>query len=103
MVLAQMALINYRGFASRQSIELRPITVILGRNNAGKSALVRAPVILAGGIDTDSQEPVDIDKISEELLESFADLIHGGPAGDSRIGVEVGVQAEVGLARLVAS
>jgi len=102
MVLARMALTNYRGFASRQSIELRPITVILGRNNAGKSALVRAPVILAGGIDTDSQEPVDIDKISEELLESFADLIHGGPAGDSRIGVEVGVQAD-GLARLVAS
>jgi hypothetical protein len=31
-----------------------------------------------------------------------ADLIHGGPAADSRIGVEVGVQAD-GLARLVAS
>jgi hypothetical protein len=73
MVLARMALTNYRGFASRQSIELRPITVILGRNNAGKSALVRAPIILAGGIDTDSQEPVDIDKISEELLGAAPD------------------------------
>lgn len=102
MALARMALTNYRGFASRQSIEFRPITVVLGRNNAGKSALVRAPVILAGGIDTDSQEPVDIDKISEELLESFADLIHGGSTGESRIGVEVAVRSE-GLFRLVAN
>lgn len=102
MVLARMALTNYRGFASRQSIELRPITVVLGRNNAGKSALVRAPVILGGGINTDSQEPVDIDKISEDLLESFADLIHGGSEGESRIGVEVAIQAN-GLTRLVAN
>ncbi|WP_229070195.1 DUF3696 domain-containing protein [Actinoplanes sp. DH11] len=102
MVLARMALTNYRGFASRQSIELRPITVVLGRNNAGKSALVRAPVILAGGISTDSQEPVDIDMINEDLLESFADLIHGGPVGDPHIGVDVAVQAN-GLVRLVAT
>jgi AAA15 family ATPase/GTPase len=93
MVLARMALTNYRGFASRQLLDFRPITVVLGRNNAGKSALVRAPVILGAGIRTDSPDPINIDDISEELLESFADLIHGGPTGDSRIGIEVGVQA----------
>lgn len=102
MVLARMALTNYRGFASRQLVDFRPITVVLGRNNAGKSALVRAPVIVGAGIRTDSPDPINIDDINEELLESFADLIHGGPSGDSRIGIEVGVQAE-GLVRLVAT
>ena len=101
MVLARMALTNYRGFANQQTIELRPVTVVLGRNNAGKSALVRAPVIIAGGIDTESQEPVDLDLISEELLESFVDLIHGRPASESTIGIDVTVRGDK-PARLVA-
>jgi hypothetical protein len=103
MALERMALTNYRGFASRQSVELRPITVVLGRNNAGKSALVRAPVMLAAGIRTESGEPLDIDGISEELLDSFADLIHGSPAGEARITVEVAVRAQGGLFQLVAT
>ncbi len=102
MVLARMALTHYRGFATRQLIDFRPITVVLGRNNAGKSALVRAPLIVGAGIRTDSPDPINIDDIDEELLESFADLIHGGPVGESSIGIEVGVQAE-GLVRLVAT
>jgi hypothetical protein len=88
-----MALGNYRGFAKRQSIELRPITVVLGRNNAGKSALVRAPVILGTGFTTRSSEPLDVDQLGEDMLGSFTDLIHGSRVHRGSIDVELGVQA----------
>jgi hypothetical protein len=39
---------------------LCPVTVILGRNNSGKSALVRAPVVFDTGIRTDSPAPLDL-------------------------------------------
>ncbi|WP_422771852.1 DUF3696 domain-containing protein [Plantactinospora sp. WMMC1484] len=77
MSLVRMALGNYRCFAQRQDIELRPITVVLGRNNSGKSALVRAPVLLDSGIHTDAPTPLDLDALGEGLVGLFVDLIHG--------------------------
>ncbi|MEU7689017.1 AAA family ATPase [Microbispora hainanensis] len=49
MPLISFTVENYRCFAKPQKVELRPITVVLGRNNSGKSALVRTPAPFAGG------------------------------------------------------
>lgn len=82
MALERIAFAGYRCFAQRQNIELRPITVVLGRNNSGKSALVRTPLVLSAGIRTESRAPLDldilIDKFSLDMVESFTDLIYGG-------------------------
>lgn len=89
MSLVRMALTNYRCFAKRLDIELRPVTVVLGRNNSGKSALVRAPLVLSTGFRTDSPAPLDLDLLGEEILDSFTDLIYGGrPHGSIRIELE---------------
>lgn len=89
MSLIRMALTNYRCFAKRLDVELRPITVVLGRNNSGKSALVRAPVVFLTGFRTDSPAPLDLDQLGEEILDSFTDLIYSGqPHGSIRIELE---------------
>ncbi|MGH3943010.1 MAG: DUF3696 domain-containing protein [Pseudonocardiaceae bacterium] len=89
MSLVRMALTNYRCFAKRLDIELRPVTVVLGRNNSGKSALVRAPMVFSTGFRTDSPAPLDLDLIGEEILDSFTDLIYGGrPHGSIQIDLE---------------
>jgi hypothetical protein len=77
MALVRMALTSYRCFAQRVDIPLSPVTVILGRNNSGKSALSRAPLVLNTGIHTDAPSPLDLDELSEDVLESFTDLIYG--------------------------
>lgn len=95
MPLVRMALTNYRCFAQSQDIELRPITLILGRNNSGKSAIVRAPVVCNTGMRTDSPAPLDLDLLSEDFLESFTDLIYGNrPHGSIGIELEFGDQRE---------
>jgi len=100
MALVRIALGGYRGFAKRQFIELRPITIVLGRNNAGKSALVRAPVILGTGIGTDTTEPLDLDRLSEDLVDSFTDLVHGNHAHGGSIDVNIGLDTDIGFIEL---
>lgn len=86
MPLERFFLENYRCFKSRQEVELGKITVVLGRNNSGKSAVVRALPILATGIHADSSYPLDIDP-DNGFAGSFMDLVHGAsPHGHVKVG-----------------
>lgn len=76
MALVNLSLRNYRCFAERQDVELRPITVVLGKNNSGKSALVRAPMILQAGIRNDHPIPLDLEQFGDDAPE-FIDLVNG--------------------------
>lgn len=93
MALVSMALTGYRCFATRQEVELAPVTVVLGRNNSGKSALVRAPVVLGTGFRTRSQVPLDLDMLAnfgEDMPDSFTDLVYGNrPHGSISVELEL--------------
>ncbi|WP_285701977.1 DUF3696 domain-containing protein [Actinomadura sp. NBRC 104412] len=94
MALVRFSLRNYRCFAERQDIELRPITVVLGKNNSGKSALVRAPLILQTGIRNDHPVPLDLEQFGDEAPD-FIDLVHGR-LEVSNISVELGLTGPQG-------
>lgn len=49
-MLAAFSVENYRAFARRQDIEIRPLTLFYGWNSSGKSALVRFLPLLAESI-----------------------------------------------------
>ncbi|NEB70011.1 DUF3696 domain-containing protein [Streptomyces fulvissimus] len=89
MPLVSVSVENYRCFATKQTLELRPITLVLGKNNSGKSALARSPLVLSKGILTDSPMPLDLDQLSNELgTPSFTDLVYGmRPHGNIRVGL----------------
>ncbi|GAA5008810.1 hypothetical protein GCM10025734_51420 [Kitasatospora paranensis] len=63
MSLERFSLENYRCFREKQEVELGKITVVLGRNNSGKSAVVRALPLLSIGIRGDSPYPLDLDLV----------------------------------------
>lgn len=46
-MLSSLSVERYRCFASRATLELRPLTVLFGKNSAGKSALLRAVPLVA--------------------------------------------------------
>ncbi|AXG79980.1 DUF3696 domain-containing protein [Streptomyces paludis] len=92
MPLERFSLENYRCFRERQEVELGKITVVLGRNNAGKSAVVRALPLLSAGVRGDSPHPLDSDQI-QEFPPTFTDLIHGSsPHGRIRMGASFGIE-----------
>ncbi|RCG31384.1 DUF3696 domain-containing protein [Sphaerisporangium album] len=91
MPLVRLSFENYRCFSKRQNLELRPITVVLGKNNSGKSALVRAPLVLSTGFDSDSSLPLDLEQLGEHAPD-FVDLIHNRVEHGS---VSFGLEVEV--------
>ena len=57
---SSITLTNYRSFAGPVRLELRPITLLFGANNSGKSALLRALPLLSDSIQT-AAGPLDLE------------------------------------------
>ncbi|MBN2798327.1 MAG: AAA family ATPase [Deltaproteobacteria bacterium] len=51
---------GYRSFRDRSTLELRPLTLIYGRNNSGKSTLIRALATLGRSVREDARVPWDL-------------------------------------------
>lgn len=61
MDLQSFTLANYRSFVEPTTIELRPLTLLFGYNNAGKSALLRALPLLAASLRGQPGVPLALD------------------------------------------
>lgn len=59
-MLTSFSVENYRAFADETTIELRPLTLLFGYNNAGKSALIRALALIADSTKADLTTPLDL-------------------------------------------
>ncbi|GAA0398845.1 hypothetical protein GCM10009541_47360 [Micromonospora gifhornensis] len=98
MPLRKIVLENYRCFRDRQEVELAPVTVVLGKNNSGKSVLTRAPLVIATGFDTSSTAPLDLDRLHPLPVDGFPDLIfEQSTHGRFTLGVETGGPGEFKL------
>ncbi len=58
MIPNALELENYRAFAARQRVELRPLTLVYGRNNAGKSALLRVFPLISDSLVSGEMSPL---------------------------------------------
>lgn len=63
---------RYKGYGERAELELAPLTVLVGANDSGKSALARAIPLVAGGLALAGNDPV------EPLPLDAGGLHHGG-------------------------
>ena len=80
MELRHFSLERYKGYARRAEVELAPLTILVGSNNAGKTALAQAIPLLAGGLaptDADAQEPLPLESCGIRHGETFEDLVTG--------------------------
>jgi predicted ATPase len=72
---------RYRAFAGDGTLPLRPLTLLYGRNNSGKSALARVLAIIGASVADDAPSAL---VIPAEILRggTFTDLAWQGDAGD---------------------
>ena len=49
---------NIKAFADSSEIEIKPITIFVGRNSCGKSSLIRFPAVLAQTANTMTDSPI---------------------------------------------
>ncbi len=73
MSINSFTLKNYRSFVDRTAIELRPLTMLFGYNNSGKSALLRALPLIVDSLSGQSPTPLSL-KSSALRGSNFTDL-----------------------------
>lgn len=76
-----LVIYRYRAFASEQTLPLRPLTLLYGRNNSGKSALARALAFIGASLAEDAASAL---VTPPEIIRegTFTDLAWQGDAGD---------------------
>lgn len=82
MELRRFSLERYKGYARRAEVELAPLTILVGPNNSGKTALAQAIQLLAGGLappHVDAREPLPLESGGLRHGETFEDLVTGRP------------------------
>lgn len=58
--LNRIAVENYRAFERGLSLDLRPLTLVYGKNNAGKSSVVRLAGIMHDSLAENAPSPLDL-------------------------------------------
>ncbi|RVT91694.1 hypothetical protein EOD42_20425 [Rhodovarius crocodyli] len=79
---------RYRAFKDEVRFELKPMTVIIGRNGGGKSVLTRLPVLLGGALTSNEYNPVDLAAGGINHGNRYEDLVHLRSAQSFNIGAE---------------
>lgn len=67
---------NYKLFEEEQTLELKPLTLLIGKNSTGKSALTKLPVILEGALSGQHEEGLLPRYRDVELGGEFRDLVY---------------------------
>jgi predicted ATPase len=68
---------NYKSFKSKQELELKPITILIGKNSAGKSSIVKLPSLIENSLAGGFSEPLQLVNDGVELGAEFRDLMYG--------------------------
>jgi len=90
---------NYKSFKNEQCLEIKPLTIIIGKNSSGKSAVVKLPTLIEGSLSRDFQDPVMVINGGVELGAEFRDLIYGRQVGSLSLSLEEnGSKLEVEIA-----
>ena len=80
MELRKFSLTSYKGYAEQADLEVAPLTILVGPNNAGKTAMAQALQLLAGGLtapDDAAGEPLPLQSGGLRHGDSFEDLVTG--------------------------
>ncbi len=80
MELLKFATDRYKGYTEPVTVELAPLTILIGSNNSGKTALAQAIQLAAGGLAAsghDGSEPLPLESGGIHHGDSFEDLVAG--------------------------
>ncbi len=78
MRLVKLGCEGYKPFREQTEIVIRPLTIFFGKNNSGKTVLLRLPRLLLRALSSRARGnfPLEVDDIS--FGESFTHLVHQG-------------------------
>lgn len=80
---------NYKAFGfESNTLRLSPVTIVVGKNNSGKSSLLKLLSILATMSDGDSSGPILLQNDSVSLGGRYQDLFHNNDTSSMALQIE---------------
>ncbi len=67
---------NYKIFKNKQTLSLKPVTVIFGKNNSGKSAVLKLPSIMQSALNSQSTDFLDTEW-RKKHIKDMRSLVYG--------------------------
>ena len=67
---------NYKSFKEEQLLELKPLTILIGKNSAGKSAITKLPVLIDNSFNNVVGEPYSIDYDGVQFGGEYRDIFY---------------------------
>lgn len=66
---------NYKLFKKEQVFDIKPITVLIGKNNTGKSAILKLPTLISASLKGDFEEPLRLINNGIKIGVNYSDLV----------------------------
>lgn len=68
---------NFKLFNQVQEFELKPMTILIGKNSSGKSALAKLPTLISESLKGATEDPFSWENDGVVLGANYSDLNHG--------------------------
>lgn len=68
---------NYKLFKEKQTLELKPITILIGKNNTGKSAVLKLMTLIEGSLNGRNEKVFELKNDDVSSGDKYKDLIYG--------------------------
>ena len=83
---------NFKAYKESPEVPLRPLTLVLGANNSGKSSLLHAILLLAQTIDDSASRQALVTSGAYIDLGGYYDIIGGGQHGKAQsFGIQISI------------
>lgn len=77
MKLRSISFENYKAFYEKQTIQIKPITILIGKNSSGKSSIAKLFTLLENSLSGEIDEPLLLSNNGVELGADFENLFFG--------------------------
>lgn len=79
---------NYRIFRTEQELHLQPITIVFGKNNTGKSAILKLPILIENMLENEGKEIIsDSFGMGPVLFTELRDVVYGKATKAIELGI----------------
>lgn len=68
---------NYKLFKQTQTLEIKPITILIGKNSSGKTAVLKLPTLIEDSLTGSFPAPLRLINNKVELGGEYKDLLYG--------------------------
>ncbi len=76
MQIQSVSFQNYKAFSTEQKIEIKPITILIGKNSSGKSAIAKLFTLFENSLTSAIDEPLHISNNGVKLGGEFRDIVY---------------------------